>query len=142
MQRPVSVTVCAWVIIALAVEAIAGSLTSVVRNAILSQVADPRVGVPVTAAMGVLVQIALIGCAIFMLRGANSARVTYVVLTAFVLIGVVTLVMRAPGLGFTAVYSVFKAAVLLYFLFRPEANAYFSGVNASERVKSATPSDV
>ena len=126
MQRPPSVTAVAWVIIALAVEGIAGTLSSLVRNTLLTQMADPHVGVSLTAQLGALTQIAIIVCAVFMLRGANWARIAYVVLTGVTLLGLIVLLARTSGIGVIAGYSAIKAAVLLYVLFTPEANAYFA----------------
>lgn len=125
MQRPPSVTAAAWVIIALGAEGISASLSSLVRNTLLTQLSDPHVGVSLTAQLGALVQIAIIVCAAFMLRGANWARIAYAVLTAVTLLGLLVLLSRTSGIGFIAAYSAVKAAVLLYVLFRPEANAYF-----------------
>jgi hypothetical protein len=138
MQRPPSITAAAWVIIALGAEAIAGSLSSMIRNAVLSQVADPHLGVTLTAQLGALLQVGVIACGAFMLRGMNWARIAYVVLTGFMLLGVVVLLYRVSGMGFLAVYAVAKAAVLLYVLFRPEANAYFAGA-ASRGGESSSP---
>jgi hypothetical protein len=127
MHRPPSVTAAAWVIIALAVESIAGSLSSLVRSTLLSQLVDPRVGVSLTAQIGSFMQIAVIASAAFMLRGANWARIAYVVLTGVTLLGLIVILSRTSGLGVIAVYSTLKAAILIYVLFRPEANAYFAG---------------
>jgi hypothetical protein len=127
MQRPTSVTVASWVIIALALEAVDGFLSSMIRNTLLSQIADPHVGLGFTALLGSFAQLAIILSAAFMLRGANWARITYVVLTGVTLLGMIVIQTRTPGLGVVAFYTAIKAAVLLYVLFRPEANAYFSG---------------
>jgi len=127
MQRPVTVTVSAWVIIALATEGIAGAVSSLVRNSLLSQLADPHIGVSLTAQLASFLQVGIIVCAIFMLRGANWARIVYVVLTAFTVVGILTVSYRVPGLEFTVAHTIVKAVVLLYVLFRSEANAYFGG---------------
>lgn len=125
MQRPTSVTVAAWVIIALAAEGIVGSLSSLLRP-ILNQLADPQVGVSLTVLLGSLIQISLVVSAVFMLRGANGARITYVVLAGFVILGVLVSWSRVSGMAPIAVFTIAKTIVLLYVLFRPEANAYFS----------------
>jgi hypothetical protein len=136
MQRPITVTVSAWVIIALATEGIAGAVSSLVRNSLLSQLADPHIGVSLTAQLASLLQVAVIVCAIFMLRGANWARIVYVVLTAFTVVGILAVSLRVSGLEFTAAHTIVKAAVLLYVLFRSEANAYFGGPHTSAPTES------
>ena len=98
-----------------------------VRNNILAQFADPRIGVSLTAQIGPLVQIAVIISAAFMFRGANWARISYVVLTGVTLLGALVILSRTSTFGLFAAYAAAKSAVLLYVLFRPEANAYFSG---------------
>ena len=139
MQRPASITAVAWVIIALAAEAIVGSLSSLVRNNLLVQFADPRIGVPLTAQIGSLVQIAVIISAAFMLRGANWARISYVVLTGVTLLGVVVIFSRTSTFGPFAAWAAVKSAALLYVLFRPEANAYFRGLVDTGGAASAVP---
>jgi len=126
MPRPISVTVAAWVIIALAIEGIAGSLSSPLQSTVLAQLADPQLGVSASVRIGVLVQLGFTGCAVFMLRGAAWSRVAYVVITAFVLLGVMIMWSRSANVASLAVYAALKAGVLVYVLFRPEANAYFA----------------
>lgn len=126
MQRPTSVTVAAWVIMALAAEAVVGSYSSMLRP-IFSQLADPRVGVPVTALLGSLIQIAILVSAVFMLRGASWARIAYTGLAGFVVLGLLVSWSHVSGMALIAAYAIVRTAVLLYVLFRPEANAYFSG---------------
>lgn len=127
MPRPISVTVAAWVIIALALEGIAGSLSSLLQSTVLTQLADPHLGVPATVRIGVVVQLGFIGCAVFMLRGAAWSRVAYVVITVLVLLGVLVMWSRSANVASLAVYAALKAGVLVYVLCRPAANAYFAG---------------
>lgn len=126
MQRPTSVTVIAWVIIALAAEGIVGSATSLFRP-VLSQIADPRVGVPTTMLLGSMIQVAAVVSAIFMLRGANAARIVYAVLAGVMVFGGLVSTLRLPAMAPIGIFTIIKAAIFLYVLFRAEANAYFSG---------------
>jgi hypothetical protein len=106
-----------------------------------SQLADPHIGVSLTAQLASLLQVGIIVCAIFMLRGANWARIVYVVLTAFTVVGILTVSSRVPGLEFTVAHTIVKGVVLLYVLFRSEANAYFGGpqILAPAGCASGTP---
>lgn len=126
MQRPTSVTVVAWVILAMAGEAIAGSSSSMAQP-ILRQLADPQVGVPLTVLLGLLVEVAIVISAVLMLRGASWARIVYAALAGFVVFGMVVSSFRVSGMVPIAGYATIRTAVLLYFLFRADANAYFSG---------------
>ncbi|HYM27985.1 MAG TPA: hypothetical protein VET66_07530 [Steroidobacteraceae bacterium] len=65
-----------------------------------------------------------------MLRGAAWSRVVDVVITAFVLLGVLVTWSRGASVASLAAYAVVKAGVLVYVLFRPEANVYFGAAPA------------
>lgn len=133
MERPTTVTVAAWIIIVMAADAIAGSLSSLVRP-ILSQLAgNSAIGVSVAMVVGSLIQIAMCVAAVFMLRGLSGARIGFAVLSGFVIVGLLVSWAQNPAMASIAVYTIIKTAILLVVLFRPEANAYFSGAGGSAK---------
>jgi|HubBroStandDraft_6_1064221.scaffolds.fasta_scaffold458120_2 hypothetical protein len=122
MARPVSVTVVLWVIIALTLESLAG-LFGPFANSFLAPVAMKHdSSLASTLWSGVAFGIAQILLAFLMLRGIAWARVVYVCL-----IGMATLALLLKG-GFPYISAAFiiKSAILVFILFRAEANQFFA----------------
>ncbi|MGH9641909.1 MAG: hypothetical protein ACRD3Q_05745 [Terriglobales bacterium] len=115
----------AWVIIALAIEGIVGSLSSFAQAA-LASVIDTPVPISIAAAIGALFQAAIIMFAAFMLRGSSWARTAYVVIAVFIVLAMLPQVLRHTALVPTFVLVTAKTCVFFFFLFRAEANAYFN----------------
>jgi hypothetical protein len=132
MQRPGSVTAACWVIIAISAEAIAGSYSSLLRDGVLRKIADPHVGMPTTVLASTLLQLAIIALASFMLRGANWARIAYTVTAGFVLLALAVTTLRVTGVLVILFAAIARTAVVLYVLYRPEANAYFRGATEAQ----------
>ncbi|MGN6730340.1 MAG: hypothetical protein ACTHJG_10970 [Rhodanobacteraceae bacterium] len=126
MNRPTSVTVVAWVIIALAIEATIGLFTGFVRAA-MSTVIDGPIPISSAAEIGALFEVAAIAFAVFMLRGASWARTAYVVLAIFIILAMIPQTLRHGALVPAFFMNITKTVVLCFFLFRAEANAYFNG---------------
>lgn len=130
MNRPVSVTVVAWVIIALGIEALVGLFSSFARVA-LASVMDSPVPISVAAEIGALFQMAIIVFAAFMLKGASWARTAYVILASLLVLGLIPQVLRHATLTLTFIWTIAQVAVFCFFLFRTDANAYFGGQRPS-----------
>lgn len=124
MNRPVSVTVVAWIIIALGIEALVGLFSSFVRVA-LASVIDSSISISVAAEIGALFQVAIIVFAAFMLKGANWARIAYVVLAILIILALIPQVLRHATLTLTFIWTIARTAVFCFFLFRADANTYF-----------------
>src|SRR5690348_13094856 len=126
MHRTISVTVVAWVIIALGIEALVGLFSSFARVA-LASVIDSPISISVAAEIGALFQVAIILFAAFMLKSANWARIAYVVLAILIVLAVIPQVLRHATLTLTFIWTIARTAVFCFFLFRADANAYFDG---------------
>jgi hypothetical protein len=123
-KRPVSVTVIAWIIL------VSGAL-SLVTSAVMMKnpltqelMAKSPIPVPVQYVMlfvGLLVSVI---SGIFMLKGANWARMLYIIWGAVgFLVSLLTSPIKLMLIPGFVVYAVF-----VFFLLRPKASAYFTGL--------------
>ncbi len=123
-KRPTSVTVIAWII--LVISALSLLTTPFAINNPMAQelMAKSPVPVPVQYFISFVGLLISIVSAIFMLRGANWARMVYIVWGAigllFSLFTSPTKLMLIPG--------IFIYAVFVFFLLTPKASAYFTGL--------------
>ena len=119
-ERPLSVTVIGWIFIAV------GAIALVVGWVPLAQRLTEFKEHPFENAPVFLARVLAVLCGVFMLCGFNWARWLLVVWIGYhVVIGL----LHSPGSGL--VHGLLFA-VVVYFLFRPRASAYF-------RVRSAEP---
>jgi hypothetical protein len=121
--RPTSVTVIAWILIVLGALSLVVSVFTIQNPMTQELMAKSPIPVSVQYLMlfaGLLISIV---SGIFMLKGANWARMLYVIWGAIgFLVSLFTTpakLMIIPGL---VVY-----AIIVFFLFRPKASAYFAG---------------
>jgi hypothetical protein len=122
-KRPRSVTVISWIFIAFGGIALLTSLLPKLPGA-EEHIAEFRSQHPVQYALIYVGPILAVICGVFMLRGCNWARWLLVVWFGHNVVGNALhspLRLLLPGL-------LFAAAV--YFLFRPQATAYFRGTSA------------
>lgn len=124
MNRPTTVTVVAWVIIAMAIQAVITSLTSFAQAA-LANVIDGPVPISTAVEIGSLFQVAIAVFAAFMLRGASWARIAFVVLSVFIILAMIPATLRHSALIGVFFIYILKLAVFCYFLFGRDASAYF-----------------
>ena len=125
MERPVSVTVTCWVIIALAIEALFTIISGLAKTSakeILNSISSP---VPYSwiAVFSVVVSVLTIFISFLMLRGHNWARTTYLCLLFVGLIVPLGSFSQAP-----VSLLLFHLTKLLLFgtlLLRPQANDFF-----------------
>ena len=121
-KPPTSVTVIAWII--LATNAVALLTTPFTMNNPMTQefMAKSPVPVPVQYTiifMGLLISIV---SALFMLKGANWARMLYIVWGAIsLLLGLFTSPAKLTSIPGILIYAVF-----VFFLVRPKASAHFT----------------
>ena len=135
MSRPVSVTVVCWIIIVLAAEAIAGSLSGLVQSA-MAQVIDGPVSISMAVKIGIILQVAFIVLALFMLYRANWARIAYVCFALFMILSLVVQSLRHTAMLPIALFVVARTTVIIYFLFQSKANKYYSNGDEAETALS------
>jgi hypothetical protein len=121
-KRPKSVTFISWFFIVTGVFSLLTSFTSMNNPLVLELMAKSPLPVPAQFAMMYVGLAISITSGIFMLRGANWARFLYIIWSAIgFLIGLATSpakLMLIPGI---IVYG-----IIVFFLLRPNANAFFS----------------
>jgi hypothetical protein len=120
--RPTSITVVAWILIVLG--AISLITTLMLNNPQVAEVMS-KSPIPISAqyAMTYASLLVMLISGIAMLRQQNWGRWLYVIGTALgFLAGVLTSPMKEAMIPGLVVF-----AVVTFFLFRPKANAYFSG---------------
>jgi hypothetical protein len=134
MTRPISITIVAWVIIALSLEGLFGTASGLLPSLYSSGALHTTLSVPATLWVGAVTLTIYIGLAALMLAGFGWARIVYVCLLTLSLVGL--LLQRQPFV--LAIMIGAKLSVFSYFLFRKEANIYFSTTNVAEGLTSAS----
>ena len=124
--RPKSVTVICWLVI---LSAFFGIFTLKVMINPSPQAADLMsknlLPVSIQRASVVVGVLICILCGVFMLNGKNWARSLYVGWVAF---GIIVGLLTSP-VKLMLIPSILVFAIFAFFLFRPKANAYFSGAS-------------
>jgi uncharacterized membrane protein YobD (UPF0266 family) len=121
-SRPLSITVIAWIIIASSAISLVSTLFLINNPMAQELMAKSLMSIPLQYAMlfvGILVGLV---SGVFMLKGANWARLLYV---GWSILGFVIGFMTTPGKLMLLPSAIFLA-VVVFFLFRPNANAFFS----------------
>lgn len=120
--RPPSITVVAWFLIVMGVISLA--ITSLMLNnpQVLELMRKNLLPIPVQYAMTYTGLAVILVSGVAMLKGHNWGRMLYVIWTSIgFVIGVAASPAKASMIPGLAVFL-----VIVYFLFRPSANAYFS----------------
>jgi len=125
MVRPVSVAVVCWVVIAMALEAIVGSLSSF-THAALSQVISGPIPLSTAIKIGMALKVLEIVLAVCMLYGMAWSRVAYTCVAALAMLGLMAQTFQHGALILVAAFAVLRTIVIVVVLFRAPANAYFS----------------
>jgi len=124
MNRPLPITVIAWVIIAMALEGLITLSGGIANSVFTSGVVQTSLSLSATLwVSGIALFLNLI-LAVLTLLGFGWARIAYVVILTLGLIGM--LLHRQPLS--LALISAVKLVVFGYFFFRPESNEYFREV--------------
>jgi hypothetical protein len=125
MIRPVSTTVVAWLIIAYALEGISGALSSLGQG-FIAQVINGSAAINRILYIGISMQVVLIVLAIYILRGANWARIAYACSATLIALSVIAQTLANVALLPTTIFTTLRTGVLIVFLFQAQANAYFA----------------
>ena len=121
-SRPVSVTVIASIIIVTSAIGLVFSLFLINHPTVQELMAKSPLPVPVQYALEFVAPLLSALCGVFMLKGANWARLLYVGWRVLILI--ITFITMPVNLA--TLFGVIFLAVVVFFLFRPKANAFFS----------------
>jgi hypothetical protein len=121
MTRPVSITVVAWIIIAISIEALIGILGGFATPGLMSM--QLHMSLSASLWIGCITMVINTILAGLILGGFGWARVAYVVILALSIIGVAR--HQPPSVSLLAI-SGLKLVLFGYFLFRREANQYFA----------------
>jgi len=126
-KRPTSVTVVAWILI------VSGGISLITTTAMINNptaldlMSKSPLPIPVQYAISYIGMFVMVVSGIVMLKGHNWGRFLYVVWTVIgFLIGIVTSPMRAAMIPGLVIFLIFA-----FFLFRPNANEYFSRLEPS-----------
>lgn len=120
-QRPTSITVISWILIVIGAISLI-STTAMLNNAtVLELMAKSPLPIPVQHALSYAGLLVTIVSGLAMLKGKNWARLLYVIwgVIGFV-IGIATSPMKAAMIPGFVIF-----AVIVFFLFRPKATAFF-----------------
>jgi len=128
VRRPISVTVIAWLLIVIGVSILLGIVLQYRDPAIRTAMATRPIPLPLQFALSIANGIIQALSGALMLRGIGWSRIVYIVWQAIILvIAFATFPLKPyPGL---LVY-----AVILVFLLRKDARAYFSRSSSSEEL--------
>lgn len=126
--RPTSVSVISWYLIVIAGISLA-STTLMIGNPTVTELMEKTpMSIPLQYAFAYAGLTVMLVSGIFMLKGQDWARKLYVGWSIIgFLVGVATSPMKA-----TLIPGVVIFLVIVYFLFRPKANAYFSPTESTE----------
>jgi len=122
MERPTSITVISWILIVLgALGLLVGALMSNNPD-VMEEMAKSRLGAGPQQIVGIASSIASIVSGYGMLQGKNWGRLLYVISSV---IGI-ALNFYAMPMGGAQYLGVAIVAVVIFFLYRPAANAWFN----------------
>ena len=124
-KRPRSITVISWIFIALGGILTLADLLPLVDTAAAQRFSEFKAQHPFESARDILAHVLAVVCGVFMLYGFNWARWLLVVWMGF------HLILSALHSPFQLVVHSLLFAVVLYFLFRPPASAYFRGARTN-----------
>jgi hypothetical protein len=129
-QRPTSITVIAWILIVVtAINLVSSTVTVSLNNPMIKELmAKSPLPVPVQYAMLYLGLAVMLASGVGMLKGGNWARWLYVIWTVIgTVVGLATSPMKAMMIPGILVFF-----VVVFFLFRPVANRYFSAETTAD----------
>ncbi|MDB6122770.1 MAG: hypothetical protein JWQ71_1763 [Pedosphaera sp.] len=123
-KRPRSITVISWIFIAVGSASLIVGLLPLVDTAGAQHIARLKAQHPLEYWLMPVVRILAIISGVFMLYGFNWARWLLVVWLGY------HVILSAMNSLFELLIHSLLLAVVLYFLFRPQASAYFRGTRA------------
>lgn len=128
-KRPLSVTIIAWFLIVTSLFNLFSILTMANNSIVAKMLAESPLPHAVHQAFGIASTVIALICGYGILKGFNWARFLY--LAAGVL-GLVFNVVTVPMIS-VIVMGIVMLAVIAFFLFRPEANAWFERSAATDQ---------
>ena len=130
MQRPTSLTVIGWILIVFGVFGLLATLMVTSNPVATRMLEQSSIPVSVHVAISAIGGLISIACGYGVLKGLGWSRLLY---TAWILITAAVTLVSMPFTSFMIVGWLIQA-VIIFFLFRPEAGAWFggSGATASE----------
>ncbi|HXH64554.1 MAG TPA: hypothetical protein VNH42_03475 [Mariprofundaceae bacterium] len=132
-NRPTSVTVIAWILIVLGSISLVTTTVMIGNPTVLALMQRSPLPVPVQYAINYIGLGVMIVSGAAMLKGRNWARYLYVIWSVIGLaIGFATSPMKA-----TLLPGLVVVAIIVFFLFRPKASAYFSPDQAADDAQPA-----
>ena len=131
-KRPVSVSIISWLLIVMGGISVI-STTMMIHNPMMRDLlSKSAIPIPVQFAISYIGLLIMITSGIAMLKGCNWARILYTVWGATGLaIGIVTSPMKMA-----LIPGIVCFAIVVFFLFRPKATAYFSPAEPSSDAPS------
>lgn len=129
MQRPTSLTVIGWILIVLGAFGLLGALMVSSNPVAIQMLEQSSIPVSVHMAMSVIGGLVSIACGYGVLKGLAWSRLLY---TGWIVLTAAVTLVSMPFTSFMIVGWLIQA-VIIFFLFRPEATAWFGGgATASE----------
>lgn len=126
MERPNSLTVIGWVLIVLGAFGLLATAMLPANPVATEMLEQSPLPMSVHLAMGAIGGLISLICGYGVLKGLGWSRLLY---TAWILISVAVTLASMPFTSFMIVGWVIQA-VIIFFLFRPAANAWFRGGSA------------
>ena len=127
MQRPNSLTVIGWVLIVLGAFGALATLMLPVNPVAVQLLEQSPLPLSMHVAIGAIGALISIACGYGVLKGLGWSRLLY---TAWILISVAITLFSMPFSSLMIIGWVIQA-VIIFFLFRPEASAWFVGGSAA-----------
>lgn len=132
-ERPTSVTVIAWILIVLGLISLVSTTLTYGNPTVVAMMKKSPLPIPIQYAVSYIGVGVMIVSGAAMLKGCNWARYLYLIWSLIGFgIGLATSPMKMmllPGLV--------VMAVIVFFLFRPKASAYFSPAGTADDAQSA-----
>jgi hypothetical protein len=126
-ERPKSITVVCWILIAMGGISLISSTLSLNNPVVQEVMAKSQIPVSIQYVMMYTGLLIMLGCGIAMLKGHNWARWLYVCWSILgFIIGVATSPMKMMMIPGIIIFF-----IIVFFLFRPKANEYFKATEAA-----------
>ena len=127
MERPTSITVIAWILIVLSALGLLVSVAMMNNPDVMDALAKSKLGAGTQQMLGIVSSVISIVCGYGMLQGKNWSRLLYVI-TGVIGAAINFYAMPMGGAQFLGL-AIF--VVIIFFLYRPAANAWFGGAQTA-----------
>jgi uncharacterized membrane protein (DUF2068 family) len=127
MERPTSVTIISWILIVLGALGVLVAALMSNNPDVMEQMAKSKLGAGNQQIIGIVSSVVSIVSGYGMLQGKNWGRLLYVISTV---IGI-ALNFYAMPMGGAEYLAIAIFVVVLFFLYRPAANAWFNRAGAT-----------